>query len=161
MAVMIASDKDRAALDNYKELSVGEILRRARIQAGHELEPIAEHLNIRPALLEALEKGDYERLPGRVYVVGFVRTYAEALGLDGEKIVYLLKAQALGHDDRPLPTMRLPDREHRIPGPLTLTVSAVALIAILIIWSFFSGQKDEKPVIPEPPASELQQPAEE
>lgn len=157
---MIASEKDRAALDNYRDLSVGEILRRARIQAGYELEPIAHHLNIRPTLLEALEKGDYDRLPGRVYVVGFVRTYAEALGLDGEKIVYLLKSQALGHDDRPLPSMRLPDREHRMPGPVALAISMGALVLVIVLWAIFSGHGDEKPDIPEPPASELQQPAE-
>ncbi len=147
---MSAIDRDRAELDKYRELSVGEILRRARVKAGYEIEPIGIQLNIRPELLSALERNDYERLPGRVYVVGFVRTYAEALGLDGDKVVYLLKSQAIGHQYSGLESMPRPYAERRLPGPLVIGGSLGGLVLLLILWAVFAGG-DGKPDIPEPP----------
>ena len=63
------------------DLAVGEILRRTRIHYDQTLADIERALHIRASLLEALEAGDYDRLPGRVYVIGFIRSYSEYLGL--------------------------------------------------------------------------------
>lgn len=151
-------ESDKATLDRYRDLSVGEILRRARIKAGYEIVPIAHQLNIRPELLEALEQNDHARLPGRVYVVGFVRTYAEALGLDGDKVAYLLKAQSLGEDQRRLPDFPKPINDRRLPGPVTIAASIGGVIVLLILWAVFAGGDGQKPDIPEPPPeSQLEQ----
>lgn len=151
---MSALERDKAELDKYRELSVGEILRRARVKAGYEIEPIGIQLNIRPELLSALERNDYERLPGRVYIVGFVRTYAEALGLDGDKVVYLLKAQSLGHSYTNLESMPRPYAERRLPGPTVIAASLGGFVLLLILWAVFFGNGDKKPDIPEPPPIE-------
>lgn len=145
-------ENDKATLDRYRELSVGEILRRARIKAGYEIVPIAHQLNIRPELLEALEKNDHARLPGRVYVVGFVRTYAEALGLDGDKVAYLLKAQSMGQEERRMPDFPKPISDRRLPGPVTIAVSIGAVVVLLIVWAVLARGGESKPDIPEPPS---------
>ncbi len=139
---------DKDELDKYKDLSVGEILRRARLKMNVEIEPIGKHLNIRPELLTALETNDYDRLPGKVYVVGFVRTYAEALGLDGDKVAYLLKSQAVGHDYKTLREMPKPMYEKRLPNPIIVIGCIGVFIALLIAWAVFGGDNNPPDITP-------------
>lgn len=139
---------EKAELDRYKALSVGEILKRARLQMNMEIEPVGAQLNIRPELLEALEANDYDRLPGKVYVVGFVRTYAEALGLDGDKVAYLLKSQTVGHDYKELPNMPKPFSEQRMPSLWIILGSIAIIIIILIMVDVFSPDTTPPPITP-------------
>jgi cytoskeleton protein RodZ len=88
--------QDRNKLDNFKGMSVGKIFYNARTQQGFELEQIGTHLNIGTDHLEAIEADDKANLPPRVYAVGFVRAYADVLGLDSEKMAYLFKIQCYG-----------------------------------------------------------------
>jgi cytoskeleton protein RodZ len=48
---------------------------------------VARHLKLTPAQVEALEEGAYERLPGRVFVRGFLRNYAKLLGVDPQPLL--------------------------------------------------------------------------
>src|SRR5258706_5401603 len=74
--------------------TVGEILRRQR--AAHEisLEEIATILRIRPTFLSAIEQNRHDLLPGSTYAIGFVRTYADHLRLDGIALGNRLKRKA-------------------------------------------------------------------
>src|SRR5688572_20077124 len=83
------------------DLSVGEILRRTRLHYNQTLPDIERALRIRASQLEALENGNYDQLPGRVYVIGFIRSYSEYLGLDGDKMVHLFKTQSGGKVAQP------------------------------------------------------------
>ncbi len=69
------NDKNQAA-----EIPVGEILRRTRIHYKQSIQDIERALRIRADQIEAIENGSVEKLPGRVYAVGFIRTYSEYLG---------------------------------------------------------------------------------
>ncbi len=140
--------QDKEQLDRYKDLSVGEILRRARIKQDASVEELGRDLNIRPELLMALEANDYERLPGKVYVVGFVRTYAEALGLDGDKVAYLLKSQSVGHDYKTLRDMPKPMYESRMPNVIVIVVSIGIFIVLLILWASLSGDGNPPEIPP-------------
>ncbi|WAH35344.1 helix-turn-helix domain-containing protein [Alicyclobacillus dauci] len=62
---------------------LGRILRTTRESQGFDLDQIEEKTKIRKRYLLALEEGDWTVLPGRVYARGFVRSYADVLGLDG------------------------------------------------------------------------------
>ena len=85
--------QDRVTLDNYNDMSVGQIFRRARQDNNYNLTDIATHLNIASTHLEAIEADDINSLPPKVYAVGFVRAYADVLSLDSEKMAYLFKVQ--------------------------------------------------------------------
>lgn len=78
------------------DMPVGEILRRGREHYGQSLQDVERFLRIRAAQLHALETGKNELLPGKTYALGFVRSYSEYLGLDGEKMVQLYKKQSGG-----------------------------------------------------------------
>jgi hypothetical protein len=90
------SDQDKETLNDFNGMSVGEIFKKTRLDLGYELSQIVEHLNIGTDHLEAIENNDEKNLPPKVYAVGFVRAYADTLGLDAEKMVYLFKVQIYG-----------------------------------------------------------------
>lgn len=81
-------------LDDHQESShvesgegVGRRLRAARIDRGLALDQIAAQLHLNPSLVEALEAGRYEALPGPVFIAGYIRNYARQVGLDPEPLM--------------------------------------------------------------------------
>ena len=75
---------------------VGPLLCAARMRLGKDLQAIAGLLHIRYTYLVAIEDGRFEDLPGQAYAIGFVRAYAEHLGLDGDEIVRRYKEENAG-----------------------------------------------------------------
>jgi hypothetical protein len=65
------------------DAGIGETLRQARIAAGIDLEEAERTIRIRIRYLHAMETEDWGVLPGDAYARGFLRTYADFLGLDG------------------------------------------------------------------------------
>jgi len=63
---------------------IGNSLREARLRQGLEIPRIEAETKIRGKYLRALEEEQFEVLPGETYVKGFLRTYADFLGLDGQ-----------------------------------------------------------------------------
>ena len=74
------------------EEPVGTVLARAREAAGLGLEEAARKLNFAPRQLDALERGEWGRLPGGAAVRGMVRNYARLLGLDAGALVARVSA---------------------------------------------------------------------
>ena len=66
---------------------IGSSLRDARTRRGLELSQIERETRIRPRYLQALEDERFDLLPGEAYAKGFLRTYADFLGLEGERFV--------------------------------------------------------------------------
>ena len=95
---MDATD-DNPDLTLFKD-KVGQRLRSARERAGLELSDIATRTRIPLRHLSAIERSDYSQLPSSTYSVGFVKSYARALGLDdaefGRDIREELGARAYG-----------------------------------------------------------------
>lgn len=89
----VADDADQSLETQPKE-TLGEFLREARIARGEEISLIAAKLKLRSEQLAVIEAGDYEKLPGRAYAVGFVRTYARYLGLDADAMVQRFKDES-------------------------------------------------------------------
>lgn len=120
-------------------LPVGSQLREARERQGLPLEGIAHSLRIPMRTLRALEDGESVSLPADVYVRGFVRQYAEVLGLDP---VPLLRAFAAERARRPsfpavFPWMaharvRHPAWEFVTPRTLAVAGSALGFAAVLL-----------------------------
>ena len=81
---------------------VGTLLCATRMRLGRDLQHIAKILHIRYNYLVAMEDGRYEDLPGQAYAIGFVRAYADHLGLDGDEIVRRYKEETSGLKNRPV-----------------------------------------------------------
>ncbi len=72
---------------------VAALLRETRLKLGRDIATAATTLRIRQPYLEAIEEGRYQDLPGTTYAVGFVRGYADYLGLDGAEMVRRFKQE--------------------------------------------------------------------
>ncbi|RFD20567.1 helix-turn-helix domain-containing protein [Komagataeibacter melaceti] len=123
--------------------SVGDELRAKREEMGWKLPDVAAWLRIRLSYLEALEGGRPGELPGSAYAVGFLRTYAKALGLNPEPLVERFKAESRGAFTRraelsfPVP---LPDRG--LPTGVLLLCGIVILVGAYAGWYRLTGSPD-------------------
>lgn len=66
---------------------LGRHLKEARLQKGMSLDDVQEVTKIRKKYLEAIEAGDYKVLPGSFYVRAFIKTYAEAVGVNPDELI--------------------------------------------------------------------------
>ncbi len=105
--------------------AVGQQLREARQQRGEDLYDIAEILRLKPAYLYALEEGDYTVFPGRAYAFGFLRSYADYLGFQGEEVLRQIKAVIDAAPVEPRLEYRAPIIERHRPTAVALVTAAL------------------------------------
>ena len=74
--------------------NLGEVLRAMRIYRGLDLEDLSQVTRIRASYLAAIEQMRLDLLPSRPFALGYVRAYAEAVGLDGDLAVARVKVEA-------------------------------------------------------------------
>lgn len=105
---------------------------------------------VRAKYLRSLEDEHFDQLPGHTYVKGFLRTYADALGMDGQLYVDEYNSRFVGGDDeqplrtrRVAPSQRRQRRESRI---VVIAVVAIALATALVIAAWKFGGTDEPKV---------------
>ncbi|HUW98631.1 MAG TPA: RodZ domain-containing protein [Acidiferrobacter sp.] len=111
-------------------VSPGERLRRAREQAGWSVERVALKLHLSVAQVTALEKGERERLPPAPYVRGYLRSYAQLLGLDPQDFV-----NARGGQERTPVVMPNPmTATHKRPVGLFSYLLFVLGIVVAVAW---------------------------
>ena len=139
LAIMSQPASTNQDWDQHVDLPVGEILRRARMHYGQSLEDIARIIRIRASQLEAIEQGQLEQLPGRVYAIGFVRSYSEYLGLDGDQMVHLFKRQSVGNQTKPELTFPVPASESKLPNLYVVGGSVCGVILLLALWGYIQG----------------------
>ena len=82
------------APDAARSATLGEHLRAVREHQDLSLLQLAELTRVRKVYLAAIEANDLEPLPSRPFAVGYVRTYARALGLDGDTAGRALQGRA-------------------------------------------------------------------
>lgn len=105
--------------------TVGDILREARVARDEDLKYVAAQLRIRLPYLEAIEEGRLADLPGPTYAIGFVRAYADHLGLDSPALVLQFKeeSEALARQTELVFPEPIPGS--RIPGAAVILIGAV------------------------------------
>lgn len=122
--------------------AVGDILRLNREAQGKTLHDISGSLRISVRQLKALEESQWHLLPGRVYIIGFVRSYAEHLGADADQIVGLLKMQLDGFSRlRPKLNFPAPPPENHAPGWGTVIIAMSLIFITIFIWEAYKPAK--------------------
>jgi cytoskeleton protein RodZ len=119
--------------------TVGEMLRGARTAKGLDIEDVSSAIHIRSMQLRAIEENNIEALPGMTYAVGFVRSYANFLGLNGAEVVHRFKAE---HGHNPAPSKLVfpePIAEGKMPNLLMIGVGAFLAIVVLVVWTVYSN----------------------
>lgn len=133
---------------------VGQDLCRVRQRQGKELSDVGFMLKIRPHHLIAIEEGRFDVLPGRVYAIGYVRSYAAYLGLDAVAYVDRLKSEMDAHGgarDYGIDWVPLPTEFKRAQGRAVVT----GLLAVALLYAGYqviasAGRDVEQPVRPVP-----------
>jgi hypothetical protein len=126
---------------------IGNSLREARVRRGIDFAQAELATKIRGKYLRALEEEQFSQLPAETYVKGFLRTYAEYLGLDGQLYVDEFNSRFVSGDDHE-PRARRSARPQRGNRRLETNVVLVALGAIAVLtvivisaWRASSGGK--------------------
>lgn len=126
-------------------LRVGERLQKERIRKGLALEEVAKATKIRLRFLSAIERGDYKSLPSSAYIQGFIRNYAEYLGLPINEIVAIFKRE---FDEREylgvLPESFTKPDKNPLPGlrfglPSLFIIGGLLFIIFYIIFQYRSA----------------------
>ena len=118
----------------------GADLRAARERVGWSLPAIADALRIRLPHLEALEEGRISDLPGNAYALGFLRTYASALGLDPNEIARRFKAEAASVNQKTELTFPAPVPERGVPAGAVVLLGVLLAVGAYIGWYRLSGE---------------------
>jgi cytoskeleton protein RodZ len=115
-------------------ISIGEQLKSARERMGLDLEKVSGDTNIAKRFLAALEEENFSVFPGDPYIVGFIRNYAEYLGLDSNELVTAFKSIRI--QEQPVPVESLLPKRGLSPWIFVAGIGAVALIVILAVVLF-------------------------
>ena len=126
-------------MESFDAAELGAMMREMRENLGHELDAVARDLRIRLVYLEAIESGRLTDLPGNAYVSGFLRSYSDFLGLEGEEIVRRFKVAGAEISSQPQLHLPSPVEEGRLPTASILLVAAVIAAAAYGGWYYMSG----------------------
>ena len=137
---------------------IGATLRETRMRQRIDITDMEVRTKIRAKYLRALENEEWDLLPGPTYVKSFLRTYAEALGLDSKALVeeYKLRHDPLETGDlQPIRPSSPRDRRRRSEppaGPPRWVVIGVVLLLILgALFLIGRGSEDDDPDTAAPP----------
>jgi hypothetical protein len=141
---------------------IGNSLREARLRQALEYSDVERVTKIRPKYLRALEDEQFETLPAQTYVKGFLRTYAEVLGLDGQLYVDEYNSRYTSREEevplRPRKSTGGSGRNRRTESSVILgALIGIAIVFALVIAAWKSGgdstQRDLAPSAIRPPAA--------
>jgi cytoskeleton protein RodZ len=123
---------------------IGGSLREARLKRNLTPADVQKAIRIRDRYLQALEEERWELLPGDAYVKGFLRTYADYLGLDGNLYVEEYNSRFARPDEPQLVPERFARSGSRFGGvgflrPLIVVAVIVAIVAGLAAWQLSSS----------------------
>jgi cytoskeletal protein RodZ len=130
---------------------IGSSLREARLRQGLDFPEIEQATKIRAKYLNALEEEQFDLLPAQTYVKGFLRSYADYLGLDPQLYVDEFTSRyVIGEDDAMV-------RPRRSPPPRTaprlqsravmLALLGIALVATLVIVAWKAGNANKPAIV--------------
>jgi cytoskeleton protein RodZ len=128
---------------------IGGSLREARLKRNLTSADVQKAIRIRDRYLQALEEERWEALPGDAYVKGFLRTYADYLGLDGNLYVEEYNSRFARPDEPQLVPERFARSGSRFGGagflrPLVVVAVIVAIVAGLAAWQLSSSSGDKR-----------------
>jgi cytoskeleton protein RodZ len=130
--------------------TIGGLLRATRLKLGEDLKAASRVTKIRPEYLEALEEGKIAALPGRTYAIGFLKTYADFLGLDPAECLAKFKTE---HAPPPPVEGELgfapkeTESEFRVPQGTLVIIGVVVILLIyagVYLFRSANNQMDER-----------------
>ena len=148
--------------------TAGAMLVAAREAAGLSVDAVAQQLKLAPRQVKALEDGDYNRLPGRTFVRGFVKSYARLVRLDPDRVLNALPAGAAAALEAPRLQQtdqtigELPTTDHSKPSwtRWAIPITLAAIVAAAAAYEWFQPAGDGRGTVDKNAAINAERPAE-
>lgn len=126
--------------ENRRQPGAGERLRKAREAAGLTVNEVADHQHLRPAVIKAIENGDYRQIDSELFLKGYVRAYASHVGVDPESIIRQLdreleplrEEQKAKVESNPLITIERRKRRKR-------QIARIVGVLVVVAVAFYAG----------------------
>jgi cytoskeletal protein RodZ len=135
---------------------IGASLAAARETRGYSLADAERLTNVRGKYLTALERGDFDALPGRTYARAFLRTYATALGLEADSFVAAFEELVPEPEEEAI-VVGTPRRRRVFRPTFIAVIAAVGVVVGVAAWGASShNTKTLAPTEPEPAAAATQ-----
>lgn len=130
------------------DTGIGATLREARTRRKLDPSEVEAAIKIRVRFLQAIENEEWDALPGGAYTRGFIRTYANYLGLDGDRLAddYRRSTAPPGGERAPKRVEPVPMGTRRngprVPGRVLVVAVCLALVALVIGIGLAGGDGD-------------------
>ena len=136
---------------------IGSALREARERRGLSYSQVEEETKIRGRYIRALEDEDFGVLPGSTYTKGFLRAYADYLGLDGHLFIDEFNSRyhdPRTEDEQPIypPSRRKITRQRRETNIVLIALAGIVAVASIFFVFGFVSDTPHRP-LPTPPST--------
>lgn len=132
--------------------SAGKLLRQGREKKGLSVSDVADAQHLRPAVIQAIEDGDYQQIDSELFLKGYVRAYAKQVELEADSVVAVLdreleplrlkRAQAL--EANPLVDIERRRRQKRRIAKILIVLIALLVAAYLVFRFIDDGPGDSE-----------------
>ncbi|HSK46656.1 MAG TPA: RodZ domain-containing protein [Coriobacteriia bacterium] len=135
---------------------LGDTLRERRVALGLTIEQVQEGTRIRGKLIDAIEEGQYDRLPNPGYVRGYISSYARFLELDPVPLLNMYKAetgvgrQHLINVPQAEEAVKPTGQQHAIPWRAAVAIAAIVGVLALTVWAVARIWSGPEPTPPAP-----------
>ncbi|MCX5615878.1 DUF4115 domain-containing protein [Bombella sp. TMW 2.2559] len=139
---VVMEDKTGQSMASQPSATLGARLMARRKELGWSLGDVEAHLKVRLAILQAIEEGDYSRLPDKVYVLGFVKSYVRLLGFKDDEIMQQANRELSSYmPKRQTVQLDLPGpQEGRSTGLwVLLGIGLIVIVGAYVGWYHFSS----------------------
>jgi len=123
--------------------SIGHLLRNARMAKGISINEVSRQLRLSVPQIEAIEKEDFERIPGRTFLRGFIRNYAHLVQLDPAPLLQMLPASTRvvsTYERTPFKNKQISFSSNReAPGNHSLIIAVILLVIVLGAYFLFEN----------------------
>ena len=128
------SIEDPADLDQQLQpASPGALLCAARQSAGLSQKQVADQLHITVHYVRSIEQDAYEKLPGTIFAKGYIKRYAEILGMNADELVVCFESYQQEQQDQQNEVTRIHARKHRARN------RNIAIASVVIFAGLFAG----------------------
>lgn len=124
---------------------LGHLLYSERLLQGISMDAVARDLNLSSYIIKDLETGHLNRMPGKSYMLGFMRTYASYLGLDAKEMVHNVNATNISIFEEET-VLKVPFQHRHLPSKSVLWGSVCALILIIMGYSASKTNSHVSPI---------------
>ena len=131
--------------NQFEPVSIGDRLRQAREAKGLSLEDVANQTRIPIRHLQHIDREEWDALPAVTYCIGFVRSYAGVVGLDGAELGRELRDRIGDSRSRPqVAEYYQPADPARVPPRSLALIAAIILAVLLIVFAVWRSSLDSE-----------------